>query len=77
MKKYEALRRTYRLVVCIDVAAESLDEAYGKMYESLNRLGQDLCWESSDEAFTPDGEPIEEVELARARMNYMASRGER
>lgn len=63
----------YRLVVCIDVEADSLKDAYGKVYEAMGQLPEGLDWESSDEAFDPDGAEIGPKKLQEARMAYLDS----
>lgn len=63
----------YRLVVCVDIDAPSLLEAYGKLYETMAKItgpNTGLYWESSDEAYDSDGEPIDEDELGRAQTEY-------
>jgi len=66
----------YRIVVCIDVYANDLEQAYEKVFESMNaacatppvgRPSGDMEWESSDEAFDPDGHEIDPDELSAAR----------
>jgi len=61
---------TYRLVVCIDVPADSLKEAYGKMRKFVTDGNPEnaLGWETSDEWYGPDGEQGDEVELQAAIM---------
>ena len=61
----------YRLVVCIDVDAASLKEAYGKVYEALAKLPEGFDWESSDEAYGPDCEEIMPPQVQIARMAYL------
>lgn len=72
------MAHSYRLVVCIDVDAQSTLEAYGKVYEAMGKItgpSTGLDWESSDEAYAPNAEPISEEELSKARMAYLAERG--
>lgn len=78
MKGEANMPHSYRLVVCIDVDAQSTLEAYGKVYEAMGKItgpGTGLDWESSDEAYTPDAEPISEEELSKVRMAYLAEHG--
>ena len=73
------MSHSYRLVVCIDVGAQSTLEAYGKVYEAMAKItgaGSDMDWESSDEAYTPNAEPISEDELSKVRMAYLDKRGQ-
>lgn len=44
----------YRLVVCFDIEAEGLQEAYTEMAEKVNTL--ELAWETSDEWYEFDKE---------------------
>lgn len=66
----------YRLVVCVDVEAASLQEAYGRVYEAMGKVtgpGSSLDWESSDEAFDDNGQ-IDAEELQKARTAYLDKR---
>ena len=62
---------SYRLVVCIDIEADSLTEAYRKIHQTMTDTG--LEWESSDEAYDTEGEEISPEELSAARMSVLAS----
>jgi hypothetical protein len=53
----------YRFVVCVDVEAKNLPDAYAGLLQRMNAND----WESTDEAYDPDGEEIDEDELAKAR----------
>lgn len=62
----------YRFVICVDVAAENLEAAYREL---LARMGEveritegKVQWESSDEAYTPDGDEVDANELNETRM---------
>ena len=48
----------YRLVVCIDIEAESLKEAYLAMRDNMIIGDAPACrgWETSDEWYGPDGD---------------------
>ena len=60
---------TFRLVLCVDVEAENLDEAYETTYDKMSSLSSpDFEWESSDEAYGEGGEQINEDDLQAARM---------
>ena len=54
----------YRFVVCVDVLAETLEGAYAELRETL---GPDVSYETSDEAYGPDGEEVTVTELNAAR----------
>ncbi len=63
----QALPGTYRFVVCIDIESTSLNEAYSNLYESMKEISSKrLDWESTDEAYFPDGEEIDPVILQKA-----------
>lgn len=66
----------YRLVLCLDVDASSLEEAYRKAYETMNEVcsksGGTLEWESTDEAFDSDGEIISPSTLQDARIKVFS-----
>jgi hypothetical protein len=64
----------HRIVVCIDVYAGSLSEAYGKVYEAMGSLPKGMEWESSDESFDDQGNMNTPEALQDARMKYMAQR---
>lgn len=59
---------SFRLVVAIDIEAESLQEAYGKLHKTLTATK--LAWESSDEAYDQNGEEIDEEDLHKARSAF-------
>lgn len=60
----------YRLIVCIDVPADNLKEAYRKMRKFITDGNPEhaLGWETSDEWYGPDGEQGDEAELQAAIM---------
>ena len=53
----------YRFVVCVDVDASDLQGAYEKL---LGRM-QSNDWESTDEAYDPEGEQVLVIDLDIAR----------
>ncbi len=53
----------YRFVVCVDIEAENLPEAYEKLLGRMNAND----WESTDEVYGPDGEEIGEERFSQAR----------
>jgi hypothetical protein len=74
---------TYRFVICVDVClgdeegkpeeqAEDLKKAYAYLYKLMGQVEvnslQQVQWESSDEAYAPDGQAILEEALQAARM---------
>lgn len=63
-------KRTFRLVVCIDVEADSLESAYEQVYRALAKLPPGFGWESSDEAYDEDGDGqgVDEDVLSAARL---------
>lgn len=65
---------TYRLIVAIDVDAPNLEDAYETVYRGMGRqFGND--WESTDEAYDGDGEPIDEDTLSQARIAVLGRLG--
>ena len=64
----------YRLVICIDVAADNLVQAYNEVYNALNKSPPSIEWESTDEAYDPHGVEIEPEEIQRVRMTQQATR---
>jgi hypothetical protein len=70
-------KEPFRLIVCIDVDADTLEEAYGKVYKGMGKVtgpGTGLDWESSDEAYDPDGNKIDEADLSKARVAVIDAR---
>lgn len=59
----------YRLVICLDVDAASLEEAYRKTYKIMGEASKThgIDWESTDEAFGPGGQPVDKDRLSEAR----------
>lgn len=63
----------YRFVVNVDVAAESLQEAYRFLYQGMMDLtatGPCPSWESSDEVYC-DGEVVDPKDLQEAIESYL------
>lgn len=58
-----------RIVVCIDLDTDQLDEAYRQVYNTMGRTGLD--WESSDEWFYDDGGEIPEFIVSAARLKVL------
>lgn len=56
--------RCYRFVVCVDVSATSLTAAYTKLYDKMASTA--LGWETSDEAYDPDGKAYSTAALQKA-----------
>ena len=65
----------YRFVICVDVDADDLKSAYGKLFRfmgvkqapvGINR--SDIDWESTDENYDDDGEEIDPDVMQAARM---------
>jgi len=65
--------RSYRLVICLDVDGVDLADAYSKVYKAMTKLPTGFCWESSDEAYDPDGNAIDPDELSRTRTVFLAN----
>ena len=69
----------YRLIVCIDIEAESLKEAYLAMRDNMIIGDAPSCrgWETSDEWYGPggDGEAGDPEELQKAIIESMKDKG--
>jgi len=59
----------FRFVICVDIPADSLKEAYIKLYNKMAESG--LEWESSDEAYDDAGEQISEKDLSITRIDVL------
>ncbi len=61
----------YRFIVAVDIEAEALPEAYGKLLDRMNAND----WESTDEVYGPDGgEEVDVDELQQARLAVLGKR---
>ena len=63
-----------RIVVCIDLDTDQLDDAYRQVYMAMSRTPLD--WESSDEWFYDDGGEIPEFIVSAARMRVFGEKKE-
>ena len=62
---------SYRIVICVDIDAESAQDAYEKLYDAMaeaERSDDDICWESSDEWYDDAGDEILTCDIQAARM---------
>jgi hypothetical protein len=52
---------TYRFIICVDIDAENDEAAYKLLREQMDliKAGSGLNWESTDEAYMPDGDPVD------------------
>jgi hypothetical protein len=65
----------YRIVICVDIEADSLTLAYGKLHDFMGTVPTDVEWESTDEWFDDeDGEPGDPDAMQKARMKFFADR---
>ena len=63
----------YRLIVCFDIDADSLGEAYEKLEQTLNKC--EIAWETSDEWYDGEEEgPGDPATLTRAITAYYMKR---
>lgn len=64
---------SYRLVICLDVQANDLQNAYKKVYRAMGLVEAEtegeIQWESTDEWFDKDGYPGDLENLQETRMN--------
>ena len=67
---------SYRLVICIDVDAESLTQAYGRVHEGMSDVNFEGFegWESSDENFDEDGEAVSPDVMQQARDKFFKNK---
>jgi len=67
----------YRLVICLDVEAYNLEQAYERVYDTMGTVdAEDFQWESTNEAFDPEGDAIDPDEMQEARMKVFARKQE-
>ena len=58
---------TYRFLICVDVDATSLENAYSDLYDSMKEISsQSLEWESTD------GEEVDPIILQKARLSKLS-----
>lgn len=63
----------YRLIVCFDIEADDLKEAYAKLEQRLNK--SELAWETSDEWYSAAREEAGDPEvLQKAIVAYFMDR---
>jgi hypothetical protein len=62
----------YRLIIAVDVEADDLPSAYSLVYRFMGTVPAGMDWESTDEAYAPDGEVIDADMLQTARMAFFA-----
>lgn len=65
--------KTWRFIICVDVPAESLPSAYEILHITMGKVASLLDWESTDEAYDSDGEPIPEPILSAMRMKVLTA----
>lgn len=64
---------TYRIVVCLDVEARSMAEAYRRVYRRMKKVDCDnFEWESSDEWYDPEANALEPGDVQEIRMKVFA-----
>ncbi len=66
---------SYRLVICIDVDAESLTQAYGRVHKGMGDVNFEGLegWESTDENFDEDANIIPPEVMQQARDKFFKS----
>ena len=66
-------KETYRIVVCVDVDAADLTDAYRAVYACMTSLAtvSVIEWESSDEWYAEDGQRIEQDAIDLARVTVL------
>lgn len=63
-----------RLVICLDVEANTLEAAYGRVHRFMRTLPDGWYWESTDEAFDHHGEVIPPDDIQKARGAFHENR---
>ena len=61
-----------RIIIAIDAEGASTEKTYGKIFEFMKTLPQEMSWESTDEAYGDDGSEIRPGDLQEARMRIFA-----
>lgn len=69
----------YRFVVCIDIEAGNLEGAYSRLCAAMGKVEVStqgsIQWESTDEAYDPDGFEVDADKLSDARMAVLGRNG--
>jgi len=55
-----------RIVICVDLVPDTVEQAYYDLYTIMGKTGLD--WESSDEWYAANGDPIPESVAQATRM---------
>lgn len=64
----------HRIVICVDIKASSIEEAYRNLYLKMGHLDdKDFQWESTDEWFDPEGNIIDPEEISKIRMKIIGN----
>ena len=68
---------TFRFVICVDIEAEDLYEAYSTLYDRMAIIWEEkiLDWESSDENYDEEGKILDPDDVQKARMAKFAREG--
>lgn len=64
----------YRFVICVDIEATTLTGAYSALYDGMKGAVFSEHWESTDEAYDPDGRPVSSEDIQHARMAKFAKK---
>ena len=63
----------HRIIIALDVAAESSKEAYRQVYRQMKKVDcEEFQWESTDEWYRPDGAELSGTEVQDLRMAVFA-----
>lgn len=69
----------YRFVICVDLEASSLEDAYSRLCAAMGKVEVStqgsIQWESTDEAYDPDGFEVDADKLSDARMAVLGRNG--
>lgn len=59
----------HRIVVCLDIEARSMEDAYRRVYRRMRRVDcANFQWESTDEWYDPEATPLEPGDVQDIRM---------
>ncbi len=60
-----------RFIICVDIDRDDLETAYRDLRVGMHR--SNLEWETTDEVYDDNGEPINADELSKVRRNACSS----
>lgn len=67
---------TIRIVLHVDIPADTPQDAYRKLSEGMSTSKFSEYWESTDEWYDADGDPVSVYDINNARMVVLKEREE-